>query len=151
MIRVDRRLLAWIVSVGLACVGVVILVRAFWPSMFSQGAGLGAVSFGLFPSPGVWPLVVGNTALSVIARRRGGRPRSIGSFCLWTIGILLVLSVAVSLTPPTMFQTAKVELMIPLFLLLGMAASLPMQLFILALLTFAVIGSSRAGAVSHTR
>src|SRR5215470_17710909 len=103
MIQVDRRLLAWIVSLGLGCVGVAIVVRAILPDTLLESGGLGAVSVG-FPSLDALPFVVGNIALSVIARRRGGRQRSIGSFCLWTIGILVVVSLAILVTPPAVFQ-----------------------------------------------
>ena len=148
--RVDRRLLAWIVSIGLGCLAVGILMREVWPGSFSSSAGLGAVSLGLFPSLSTLPFIVGNIALSVIARRRGGRAASIGSFCLWTIGILVVVSLAVSLTPPSVLQAANVRVDLVLFLLLAIGASLPAQLLILAFLTFAVFGSSRTGAAGHT-
>jgi hypothetical protein len=136
--------------VGLVCLGALIAVRAIWPGMFSQAAGLGAVSLGLFPSLGVLPIVIGNVALSVIARRRGGRAASIGSFCLWTMAVFVLLSLAVSLTPPAVFQAAHQRVDLVLFLLLAMGASLPAQLLVLAFLAFAVIGSSRAGATGHT-
>jgi hypothetical protein len=142
MIRVDRRFLAWIVSVGLVCLGVVIAVRAIWPGMFPAGGGLGAVSLA-FPTLSSIPVVIGNIVLSVIARRRGGRPASIGSVCLWTIGIIVVLTLAVSLTPPAVVQSANSVLFIVLLLLLTIGVSLPVQLLILALLAFALIGSSR--------
>jgi len=150
MIRVDRRLVAWIVSVGLVCFGALIAVRPLWPGLFSQGAGLGAVSVGLFPSLATLPFIVGNIALSVMARRRGGRAASIGSFCLWTIGILVAVSLTVSLTPPAMFRAANQRVDLVLFLLLAMGTSLPTQLFILAILMFALVGSPRESAVGHT-
>src|SRR5262245_13337683 len=112
MSRVDRRVLAWIVSVGLGCAGVAIAVRAIWPgvsdviSSGAGGSGLGSVSSG-FPSPVVLPLIIGNIALSVIARRRPGRPASIGSFCLWMLGILVVVTLAVSLAPLAVVQSVS--------------------------------------------
>jgi hypothetical protein len=149
IVRVNRRLLAWIVFVSLACLGAGIAVHAVWPDMFPAGGGLGAVSFG-FPSLVGLPFVIGNIALSVIARRRGGRPRSIGSFCLWTLGSLIALSLAVGLMPPTVFQAMRVELFVVVLLLVGMGMSLPVQLLILAFLMFAVIGRSRAGTADQT-
>jgi hypothetical protein len=150
MIRIDRRLVAWVVSLGLACLGVVIAVRAFWPGMLSQGPGVGAVSLGLFPSLGTLLFLLGNVALSMIARRRGGRAASIGASCLWTIGILVLVSFAVSLTPPFVFQAANARVDLVLFLLLGIAVSPPTQLLILAFLAFAVISSSRTDTAGHT-
>src|SRR5215813_10530501 len=134
MARLDRRLLAWIVSVGLACLGVVIAVRTVWPDMFSWGGGFGAVSVGPLPSLGALPFVIGNIALSVIARRRGGRAASIASRCLWTIGIILVAELAVSVTPPAVFQATNSVLILVLLILLGVGASLPAQLLILVFL-----------------
>jgi hypothetical protein len=142
MIRVDRRLLAWIVSLGLGCLGVVIAVRAVWPGMFPFGGGLGAVSLA-FPSLSALPVVIVNVVLSVIARRRGGRAATVGSFSLWTIGVIVVVTLAVSLTPPAVVQAANSVLFVVLFLLLGLGGLLPTQLLILALLAFVVIGSSR--------
>jgi hypothetical protein len=145
MIRVNRRVLAWIVSIGLGCLAVGIVMREVWPGSFSSSAGLGAVSFG-FPSLIALPFVIGNIALGVIARRRGGRAASIGSRCLWTIGILIVVSLAVSLTPPAVLQVVDNVVIVVLMLVVGIGMSLPTQLVILAFLVFAVIGSSRAGA-----
>ena len=144
MIRVDRRLLAWIVSLGVGCLGATIAVWLYRPFVFSSSGsgGLGAVSFG-FPSLSAWPLVIGNLVLSVIARRRGGRAASIGSFCLWTIGILVVITLSVSLTPPGVLQSADPVSVIALFILLAMSATLPVQLLLLAVLTFALIASPR--------
>ena len=150
MIRVNRPLLAWIVAVGLGCLGVVIALRAVWPGMFSWGGGFGAVSVGPLPSLGALPFVIGNIALSGIARRRGGRAASIGSRCLWTIGTILVAELAVSVSPPALFQAANSVLILVLLLLLGVGASLPAQLLILAFLTFALVGSPREGAAGHT-
>jgi len=140
MTRVGRRLLAWIVSVGVGCLGVVVAVRAVWPGLLPPGGGLGAVSVG-FPSLGSLSLVIGNLVLGVIARRRGGRAASIGSFCLWTINILVVFTLAVSLTPPTVVQATNTVFFVVLLILLAVGASLPTQLLILAVLTFVLIGS----------
>jgi hypothetical protein len=142
MIRADRRFLAWVVSAGLGCLGIVIAVRALWPSMFQSGGGFGALSLA-FPSVVSSPFLIANIVLSVIARRRGGRVAAVGSQCLWTLGILVVVSLAVSLTPPAVFQSLSSVFMIVLLLVLAMSVSLPAQLIILALLTFALIGSSR--------
>jgi hypothetical protein len=149
MIRVNRRFLAWIVSVGLVCLGVVIAVRAIWPGMRAVWPGMvpsggDFAAFSLaFPTLSTLPVVIGNIALSVVARRRGGRPASIGSVCLWAIGILVVLTLAVSLTPPAVVQSANSVLFVVVLLLLTIGASLPVQLLVLALLAFALIGSSR--------
>jgi hypothetical protein len=142
MIQVDRRFLAWVVSVGIGCLGIVIAVRALWPGMVQSGGGFGAASLA-FPSVISSPFLIGNIVLSVIARRRGGRLASVGSRCLWTLGILVVVSLAVSLTPPAVFQSLNSVFMIVLLLVLAMSVSLPAQLIILALLTFTLIGSSR--------
>ena len=87
MSRVDRRLLAWVLSFGVGCLGAAIALREVWPEvsgMFSSpgGGGLGAVSVGI-PSLGVL-LVVVNIVLGVIVRRRGGRAARIGVVCAWT-------------------------------------------------------------------
>jgi hypothetical protein len=87
--------------------------------------------------------------LSVIARRRGGRAASIGSRCLWTIGIILVAELAVSVTPPAVFQATNSVVILVLLLLLGVGASLPAQLLILAFLMFTMVGSSREGAAGR--
>ena len=148
MSRVDRRVLAWIVSVGLGCAGVAVAVRAIWPGVydvFSSGAGGGgfaSTSVG-FPSLVALPFVVGNIALSVIARRRGGRAASIGSFCLWALGILAVLSLALLVAPPALVESLSNVLFFGLLLVLAIATSLPVQLIVLALLTFALIGGPR--------
>jgi|SRR5215813_9619914 len=149
MIRVDRRLLAWIVSIGVGCLAVGIVLREAWPGLFPLGGGFGAVSVG-FPPLVALPLVIGNIALSVIARRRGGRAASIGSRCLWTLGILVLGSLAVSLTPPAAFQAANNVSIVVLMLLLGIGMSLPTQLLILAFLMFAMIGKPREDAAGHT-
>jgi hypothetical protein len=149
MMRVNRRLLAWIVSIGLGCLAVGIVMREAWPGLFLSGGGFGAVSVGP-PSLIALPFVVGNIALSVIARRRGGRAASIGSRCLWTVGILVVVSLAVSLTPPAVFQVVDNVVILVLMLVVGMGMSLPTQLVIMAFLVFAVIGSSRRGVAGHT-
>jgi hypothetical protein len=139
----DRRLLAWMVSLALGCLGVVIAVRAVWPGMFPSGGGLGAVSLA-FPSLSALPVVIVNVVLGVIARRRGGRAGTIGSFVLWTIGVLVVVTLAVSLTPPAAVQAANSVLFVVLFLLLALGGLLPTQLLILAVQTFVLIGSPRA-------
>jgi hypothetical protein len=149
MIRVNRRLLAWIVSIGLGCLAVGIVMRDAWPALWPPGGGFGAISVG-FPSLIALPVVIGNIALGVIARRRGGRAASIGSRCLWTIGSLVVVSLAVSLTPPAVFQVVDNVAILVLMLLVGMGMSLPTQLVILAFLVFAVVGSSRTGTAGHT-
>jgi len=152
MVRVDRRLLAWIVSAVLVCIGVFVAVRAVWPFAFSgdfAGGGVGPVGGGggsvsvAFPSVTALPLVVLNIVLSVIARRRGGRAGSIGSFFLWTIGVVVVVALAVSLTPVRVLESANTVFFIVLLMLLAVLGSLPMQLLILALLTFVLIGGSR--------
>src|SRR5262245_47214801 len=98
MIR-DRRSLAWVVSVAVVCLGIAIAVRAIWPGVSdiilpSAGGGFGSVSVA-FPMLGSVPFVIGNIALSVLARRRGGRPASIGTLCLWIVGLVAVLTLAV--------------------------------------------------------
>lgn len=145
MIRVDRRLLAWILSLGVGCLGAAIAVRKVWPdvsSLFSSdgGGGLGAVSVGV-PSLGLL-LVVLNIVLSVMARRRGGRAARIGSACLWTMGVLLVGTLALSLTPPAVAQSLGAVFFVVLLILVGIGASLPVQLLVLAVLTFVLIGRS---------
>jgi hypothetical protein len=146
MIRVDRRLLAWTVSVGVVLVGGALAVRAVWPDVLSLSGGSGVGSFFTAVSvpslPGL-PLLAANIVLSVIARRRGGRAASVGSLCLWGIGALGVLTLAVSLAPPTIFQGANSAFVMVTILLLGLAGSLPIQLMILAVLAFALIGSPR--------
>jgi hypothetical protein len=155
MSRVDRRVLAWVVSLGLSCLGVAIAVRAIWPGVsdvFSSGPGVGGFSFTSVTVPSLisLPFVVGNIALSVIARRRGGRPASIGSLCLWTLGILAVLSLVVSLTPPDAIPGVSTAFFVVLLVLLALGTSLTTQLLILAVLTFVLIGGSRApGALSQ--
>jgi hypothetical protein len=149
MIRVNRRLLAWIVSIGLGCLAVGIVMWEAWPALLPPGGGLGAISVG-FPSLIALPFVIGNITLSVMARRRGGRAASIGSRCLWAIGILVVVSLAVLLTPPAVFQAVDNVSILVLMLLVGIGMSLPTQLFILSFLVFAMIGSSRTGAAGHT-
>jgi len=139
MLRADRRFLAWAVSVGLGCLGFVIAVRALGPGVFQSGGGLGAVSLA-FPSVISSPFLIGNIVLSVMARRRGGR---LAAMCLWTLGLLVVVLLAVSLTPPAVFQSLNSMFMIVLLLVLAISMSLPAQLIILALLTFTLIGSSR--------
>jgi hypothetical protein len=144
MIRVDRRFLAWIVSLGLGCFGVVLAVREVWPGLsLSSGISPGfvAVSVG-FPSLGL-PLIVLNIVLSVIARRRGGRARRIGSVCLLALGAVAVFTLAVSLTPPAVVQSLNTVFFFVLLTLLGTGASLPVQLLVLAALTFVLIGSPR--------
>jgi len=148
MSLVDRRLLAWIVSVSVGCLGAAIAVRAIWPGvsdvLSSSGGGGFAAASVTFPSLVSLPVVVGNLVLSVIARRRGGRAASIGSICLWTVGILVIASLAGSLTPPAVAQSMSGVLFLVLFLLLALGTSLPTQLLILAVLTFVLIGSPRA-------
>jgi len=145
MIQVDRRLLAWVLSFGVGCLGAAVAVREVWPEvsgMFSSpgGGGLGAVSVGI-PSLGLL-LVVFNIVLGVIARRRGGRAATIGLVCVWTMGILLVGTLTLSLTPPAVAQSLGAVFFIVL-LVLGTAASLPVQLVVLAVLTFVLIGDPR--------
>ena len=142
MIRVERRLLAWIVSIGLGCPAVGIVLWEAWPDLFPLSGGFGAVSVGPLPSFTALPFVIGNIALSVIARRRGGRAASIGSRCLWTIGILVVVMLVVSVAPPVFDQYVNTVFFFVLVLVLAAGSSVPMQLVILALLTFAVIGSA---------
>jgi len=155
MSRVDRRVLAWIVSLGLGCLGVVIAVRAIWPGVsdvFWSAPGAGGFSFTsvTFPSLISLPFVVGNIALSVIARRRGGRAASIGSISLWVLGILAVLSLAVPLAPPDAIPGVSTALFLVLLVVLALGTSLTTQLLILAVLTFVLIGGSRTpGALSH--
>jgi len=146
MIRVDRRSLAWVLSIGVGCLGAAIAIREVWPEvsgMFSSpgGGGLGAVSVGI-PSLGLL-LVVFNIVLSVIARRRGGREARTGLVCLWTMGVLLVGTLALSLTPPAVAQSLGATFFVVL-LVLGTAASLPVQLVVLAVLTFVLVGGPRA-------
>jgi hypothetical protein len=142
MIHVDRRVLAWIVSIGLGCLAVGIVMREAWPGLFPLGGGFGAVSVGPLPSLGALPFVTGNIALSVIARRRGGRAASIGSRCLWMIGLIVVATLVVSLMPPALEQSVNTVFFVVLLVVLAMGASIPMQLVVLALLTFVVIGSA---------
>jgi hypothetical protein len=142
MIQVDRRSLAWIVSIGLCCLAVGIVMREAWPGLFLSGGGFAAVSVGPLPSLGALPLVIGNIALSVIARRRGGRAASIGSRSLWMIGIIVVAMLVVSIMPPALEQSVNAVFFFVLIFVLAIGASVPMQLVILALLTFAMIGSA---------
>jgi hypothetical protein len=146
MIR-NRRLLAWVVFVSLVCLGLAVAVRAIWPGVSdfirpSGGGGFGAVSVA-FPMLSSVPFVIGNIALSVLARRRGGRPASIGTFCLWIVGLVAVLTLAVSLTPPAVVEKLNSVFFFSVLLVLSIAGSLPMQLIILALLMFVLIGGSR--------
>ena len=144
MSRVDRRLLAWVLSFGVVCLGAAIAIREVWPSlsfMFSSSGGLGAVGVGI-PSLGVL-LVVVNIVLSVIAGRRGGRAARTGLVCLWTMGVLLVGTLTLSLTPPAVAQSLGAVFFVVL-LVLGTADSLPVQLMVLAVLTFVLIGGPRA-------
>ena len=137
MSRVDRRLLAWIVSVAIGGVGGAIAVWAVRRSVFSGGGNFGAVTV---PDLAALPFVIGNLVLSVVARRRGV---STGSFILWMIGILVVVTMAVSLTPPSVIQRVNTVVFLVTFGLLALGGSLPAQLLILAILTFALIDSSR--------
>jgi FtsH-binding integral membrane protein len=155
MIRVDRGLLAWIVSVGVCGLAVAIAVRAVWPGVSdvfssSGGGGFAAASVA-FPSLVSLPVVVGNLVLSVIARRRGGRAASIGSICLWTVWILVIASLVGSLTPPAVAQSMNGVLFLVLFLLLALGTSLPTQLLILAVLTFMLIGPRTQRAAGDMR
>jgi len=142
MSRVDRRLLAWIVSAAIVGVGGAIAVWAVRRSLFFSG-GLGSdFSYFTIPDLEALPLVIGNLVLSLVARRRG---RSTGSFVLWIVGILLVGTLAVSLTPPSVVQRMNSVVFLVMFGLVAIGQSLPVQLLILAILTFALIGSSRSG------
>jgi hypothetical protein len=144
MSRVDRRLLAWVLSFGVGCLGAAIAIREVWPPlsfMSTSGGGVGAVSVGI-PSLGVL-LVVSNIVLSVIAGRRGGRAARAGLVCLWTMGVLLVGMLTLSLTPPAVAQSLGAVFFVVL-LVLGTADSLPVQLVVLAVLTFVLIGGPRA-------
>jgi hypothetical protein len=149
MIRVDRRLLAWIASLGVGVFGVTIAVREALSGLSLSsglGGGFGAVSVG-FPSLGL-PLIVLNIVLSVIARRRGGRAGRIGSVCLLALGALAVFTLAVSLTPPAVVQSLNTVFFFVLLILLGTGASLPVQLVVLAVLTFILIGGPRTQRVA---
>ena len=44
MLRVNRRLLAWIVSIGLGCPAVGIVLWEAWPDLFPLSGGFGAVN-----------------------------------------------------------------------------------------------------------
>jgi hypothetical protein len=146
MIQVDRRLLAWVVSVGVVLVGGALAVREFWPGLASGvlggGGGLGAISVGV-PSLIALPILIANLVLSVMARRRGGRAASIGSVCLAGIAVLALFTLAVSLTPPAVMAYANSVFVMVLLILLAFGASLPIQTIVLAILTFVVIGSPR--------
>ena len=140
MSRVDRRLLAWIVSVAIVGVGGAIAIWAVRRSFFFSGevgGGFGAVSV---PDLSALPLVIGNLVLSFVARRRGAPT---GSVILCMIGILVVATLAVSLTPPSVVQRVNSVVLLVMFGLLAIGGSLPVQLLILAILTFALIGGSR--------
>jgi hypothetical protein len=150
MIRVDRRFLAWIASLGVGVVGVTIAVRALRPGLvLPSGGDFGVVSVG-FPSLGL-PLIVLNIVLSVIARRRGGRAGRIGSVCLLALGALAVLTLAVSLTPLAVVQSLNTVFFLVVLILLGMGASLPVQLLVLAILTFVLIGGPRTQRAAGLR
>jgi hypothetical protein len=145
MSRVDRRLLAWVLSLGVGCLGAAIAIREVWPEVsgifFSPGGGgLGAVSVGI-PSLGLL-LVVFNIVLGVIARRRGGRATRIGVICLWTMSIVLVGTLLISLTPPDIARSLGAVFVVAL-VVLGTGASLPVQLVVLAILTFVLIEGPR--------
>ena len=141
MSRVDRRLLAWIVSVAIGAGGVAVAIWAVRRSVFLS-MGMGGFGGLTVPDLEALPLVIGNLVLSVVARRRG---RSIGSFMIWAMGILVVVTLAVSLTPPSVVQRTNSVVVLVVIGLLGVGGSLPVQLVILAMLTFVLIGRSRSG------
>jgi hypothetical protein len=66
------------------------------------------------------------------------------------MGILVVVTMAVSLTPPSVAQCVNGVVFFVVLGLLALGGSLPVQLPILAILTFALIASgSRSGRPAH--